>query len=159
MELRETMSDVIGPGILTEDRLTAWGERIGAAVEPPLWISLIGPLGAGKSVLARAVCHGAGVPGPIPSPSFTLVQGYRGTRGFPIHHVDLFRLRPGDDIEPLGWEDLIGSEGLILVEWAGRAGDQQPRDRWEVELQHGQRPDERLVTIGRLGAAPELIAW
>lgn len=153
------MSDVIGPGTLTEDRLTDWGKRIGSAVEPPLWISLVGPLGAGKSVLARAVCRGAGVHGTIPSPTFTLVQEYRSTRGFSIHHVDLFRLGPGDDIEPLGWEDLVGSEGLVLVEWADRAGGQEPRDRWEVQLEHAERPDERVVTVRRVDEAPELIGW
>lgn len=153
------VSEVIGPGTLTEDRLTAWGERIGADVKPPLWISLAGPLGAGKSVFARAVCRGAGVGGPIPSPSFTLVQEYRSARGFRIHHVDLFRLGPGDDIEPLGWDDLISGDGLVLLEWAGRAGDQQPRDRWEVDLEYAERPDRRVVTARRLGEAPELVGW
>jgi tRNA threonylcarbamoyladenosine biosynthesis protein TsaE len=137
----------------------AWGELIGALVEPPLWIALNGPLGAGKSVLARSVCRGAGVSGHIPSPSFTLVQEYQSARGFPIYHVDLFRLRPGDPIEPLGWDDLLGARGLVLLEWAERAAGQQPADRWEIDIGYGCRPDERIVQARRLGGAAELVSW
>jgi tRNA threonylcarbamoyl adenosine modification protein YjeE len=128
-------------------------------VEPPLWIAITGPLGAGKSVLARAICRGAGIEGYIPSPSFTLVQRYESPRGFPVDHVDLFRLDPGDALEPLGWEWLLGEGGLVLVEWAERAGEQQPEDRWEVSLDYGARPDVRVATVVRRGAAPELIEW
>ncbi|NIR42514.1 MAG: tRNA (adenosine(37)-N6)-threonylcarbamoyltransferase complex ATPase subunit type 1 TsaE [Gemmatimonadetes bacterium] len=149
----------LGPSALSEPQLVAWGERIGASAEPPLWMSLNGPLGAGKSVLARAVCRGAGVTGHIPSPSFTLVQSYRSRRGFTIHHVDLYRLRPGDPIEPLGWDDLMDGSGFVLLEWANRAGGQQPEDRWEVEIDYHDRADRRTVEVRRLGAAPELIEW
>jgi tRNA threonylcarbamoyladenosine biosynthesis protein TsaE len=142
-----------------EAELTRWGERLGAEVEPPLWIALNGPLGAGKSVLARAICRGAGIAGHIPSPSFTLVQVYASPRGFQIHHVDLFRLRPGDPIEPLGWEDLVTGAGLVLLEWPSRASGQQPDDRWEVGIDYGPADDERVVQAARLGQAPELIEW
>jgi tRNA threonylcarbamoyladenosine biosynthesis protein TsaE len=152
-------SQVLGPGVLSEDELVRWGGRIGTAVEPPLWIALNGPLGAGKSVLARAICRGAGVIGHIPSPSFTLVQAYASPRGFSIHHVDLFRLEPGDPLEPLGWDDLLGTTGLVLVEWADRAAGQQPDDRWDVEIEHGAQLDERIVRVSRQGSAPELVDW
>ena len=97
--------------------------------------------------------------GPIPSPSFTLVQSYTSPRGFDIHHVDLFRLRPGDPLEPLGWDELVVGPGLVLLEWADRAGDQQPADRWDVGLDYAPKPDERVVTAKRVGAAPEFVEW
>lgn len=149
----------MGPQRFTEKELCRWGGRVGERLEPPLWIALNGPLGAGKSVLVRAICRGAGVAGYIPSPSFTLVQAYSSARGFEIHHVDLFRLRPGDTILPLGWEELLKAPGLVLLEWAERAGDQQPADRWEIEIDYGTPEDERVVEARKLGAAPELIAW
>jgi tRNA threonylcarbamoyladenosine biosynthesis protein TsaE len=149
----------LGPRALTETELVAWGMRIGARVQPPLWIALRGPLGAGKSALARAVCRGAGVGGRIPSPSFTLVQEYDSPRGFRIHHVDLFRLRSGDDLGALGWEELMRSSGLVLLEWPGRAGDQLPADRWELAIAYASRPTMRVVRVDRLGAAVELIEW
>jgi tRNA threonylcarbamoyladenosine biosynthesis protein TsaE len=149
----------LGPGAFSEPQLVRWGKRVGATIQPPLWIALHGPLGAGKSVLARAVCRGAGIAGHIPSPSFTLVQGYSSPRSFTIYHVDLFRLQPGDDMEPLGWEELVSASGLVLLEWAERAGDRQPADRWEVSLDYGSTPEQRVVLARRLGSAPELVGW
>lgn len=150
---------LLGPQAVVENELTRWGERIGASVEPPLWIALDGPLGAGKSVLVRAICHGAGVTGHVPSPSFTLVHPYTGSRGFVIYHVDLYRLRPGDRMEPLGWEELTRASGLVLLEWASRAQNQQPDDRWDVTLDYGSSAEERVVSVRRVGSAPELIGW
>ncbi len=126
-------------------------------MEPPLWIALYGPLGAGKSVLARAICRGAGVRGPIPSPTFTLVQTYASPRGFEIHHVDLFRLEVDESLEPLGWEELRRAPDLVLVEWADRAAGLLPDDRWEIHLEYGGEPDRRRVEAIRRNAAPELI--
>ncbi len=144
---------------MSESELVTWGERIGATARPPLWIALSGPLGAGKSVLARAVCRGAGVTGHIPSPSFTLVQSYDSPRGFAVHHIDLFRLRPGDPIEPLGWDDLVDGAGLVLLEWAERAAGLQPANRWEVEIDYGGGPDERVVRARAVGDVQQLIPW
>ncbi len=152
----ETLS-ALGPRQLFEDQLTAWGEKVGASVAPPLWIALYGPLGVGKSVLARSIARGADVAGHIPSPSFTLVHSYHSPRSFDINHVDLFRLRPGDSLEPLGWDDLLRSAGLVLVEWASRAGEQQPANRWEVFLDYGESPDSRKVRVERLGDSSVLI--
>ncbi len=149
----------LGPRTLSEAALVDWGRRIGAAADPPLWVAMIGPLGAGKSVLARAICRGAGVGGHIPSPSFTLVQRYDSPRGVPIFHVDLFRLNPGETMEPLGWDELLSSDGFVLVEWADRAEGQQPADRWEIDIEFGPRSDERRVQARSLGSAPGLIEW
>jgi tRNA threonylcarbamoyladenosine biosynthesis protein TsaE len=149
----------LGPRSVSEAELVDWGRRIGERVDPPLWISMNGPLGAGKSVLARAICRGAGIGGNIPSPSFTLLQRHRSPRGFEVHHVDLFRLRPGDSLEPLGWAELLSVPGLVLLEWADRAGARHPADRWEVALDHGASADERVVRATRVGAAQELIEW
>ncbi len=149
----------LGPRTVSESALVDWGRRVGAGADSPLWIAMVGPLGAGKSVLARAICRGAGIGGHIPSPSFTLVQRYESPRGFPIFHVDLFRLNPGDAMEPLGWDELLSSTGFVLVEWADRAEGQQPDDRWEVKLDFAARSDERSVQARCLGSAPGLIEW
>jgi tRNA threonylcarbamoyl adenosine modification protein YjeE len=149
----------LGPEKLSEKQLEEWGERIGREVEPPLWIAMAGPLGAGKSVLARSVCRGAGVSSYIPSPSFTLVQRYTSPRGFLVHHVDLFRLQPGDPMDPLGWDDLLADPGIVLLEWADRAGDLQPSSRWDVTIDYVEDPGQRAVKVAKVGAAPELVEW
>ncbi len=68
-------------------------------------------------------------------------------------------LRPGDPLEPLGWDDLVGVPGFVLLEWADRAGDQQPADRWEVKIDYAREENERTVEVRRLGRAEELVAW
>ena len=120
--------------ILSEGELVRWGMRVGREIRPPVFLGLRGPLGAGKSVLARAVARGAGVEGPIPSPTFNLVFRYPSRRGVPVVHIDLFRIDDAGELWELGWEEL-GAEGeLVLVEWPERAEETLPRDRWEIEL-------------------------
>ncbi len=138
---------------VTEEALREWGRRIGARVEAPVFIGLRGPLGAGKSVFARAVARGAGVEGALPSPTFNLVFRYALPGGRAVIHADLFRLRSEAELAGIGWEDLLDDDGaIVLVEWCGRAGDALPRDRWEVAL--GFVPGEagvRAVQVERLG--------
>ena len=139
---------------VTEGELTGWGRRVGAELEPPVFIGLRGPLGAGKSVFARAVARGAGVEGALPSPTFNIVFRYALPGGRAIIHADLFRLRSAAELAGIGWEELVDDEGaIVLVEWCGRAGDELPPDRWEIGL--GFVPGEvdvRAVEIERFGA-------
>ena len=120
--------------ILTESDLIRWGNRIGEEVSGPLFLGLKGPLGAGKSVLARAVARGAGVEGPIPSPTFNLMFEYPSARGLPIVHMDLYRIISTEELWELGWEEMGSSMEIVLVEWPERAGSHLPGNRWEIEL-------------------------
>ena len=90
-------------------------------------ILLCGPLGAGKSVFARAFLRAAaGDPVlEVPSPSFTLVQSYDTRLGM-VHHFDLWRLSGPADLIELGWDS--AREGVVLVEWAERLGSLAPPD-------------------------------
>ncbi len=97
-----------------------------------------------------------GVAGPVPSPTFTLVNVHAGSAG-PIHHADLYRLDPPVGSRTLldaGWPELLEAEGPVFVEWAERAGDWLPPDRWDVELHRVPDPDVRAVAITPRGAAP-----
>ena len=67
--------------ILNEAEMIRWGKAIGAAARTPLFLFLRGPLGAGKSVLARSIAHGAGVEGVVPSPTFNLMFRYPSEPG------------------------------------------------------------------------------
>lgn len=146
---------------LTEEELARWGRRLGeAATErgdgPGVFVALHGPLGAGKTTLVRAACRGAGVEGTVRSPTFTLHNHHRPRGRRPIHHVDLYRLEGPDDLDDLGWDDLVGARGAVFVEWAERAGVRLPDDRWEIRMGMDEDPGRRRVDARSLGGAPPL---
>lgn len=146
---------------VTEAELTAWGRRVGREVRRPVFIGLGGPLGAGKSVFARAVAEGAGVREYMPSPTFNLVFRYETGDGGAVIHADLYRMRSPDELPGIGWDDVMGDdEAIVLVEWPERAGAHLPEDRWDVLL--GYSPGGRglrEVEVRSRGRAPPLPAF
>jgi tRNA threonylcarbamoyladenosine biosynthesis protein TsaE len=133
---------------VTEAELVAWGEGLGRAAQPPLLLAIAGDLGAGKTTLARAVCHGYGVEEPVTSPTFALVHEYGAMRSR-VYHIDLYRLAGAHDLTNLGWDDIMVDHALILVEWPERAGARLPADHVPITLQH--LPDDasrRLLYAG-----------
>jgi tRNA threonylcarbamoyladenosine biosynthesis protein TsaE len=151
--------------VVSEPALAAWGESAGKAAATsrslPLILALRGPLGAGKSVLARAVARGAGVSGPMPSPTYNLLFTYAGADGLEVHHLDLYRLEHPDDVWELGWEELGEGAQVVLIEWPERVESLLPADRWDVALEFATGGDPstdplRRVRLARRGAPPDL---
>lgn len=120
-------------------------------------VLLEGPLGAGKTTLARALlrtaCNDAALE--VPSPTYTLVQAYEAPR-LTIHHFDLWRLAGPEALDELGWEE--AREDVVLVEWPDRLGPRRPRDALTVALSLAGGGGRRAVLagwpdrLGRLGA-------
>lgn len=133
--------------LLDQEALEAWGKEVGARARPPLFLCLRGDLGAGKSVLARAVARGAGVMGSLPSPTYNLLFRYPAAGGRSVVHLDLYRLEDPEELRELGWEELGAPDEIVLVEWPERAQDSLPGDRWEVELE-APAPGSPLRRIG-----------
>lgn len=130
---------------------------MGRAVERPAWFALRGELGAGKSVLARAIARGAGVTSAMPSPTFNLVFRYEIPDGPRVWHIDLYRLAAEDEVWELGWQDLGAGDEIVLVEWPERAESLQPPDRWDLHLDpHPDDPGLRYLTAEPRGDPPAL---
>jgi tRNA threonylcarbamoyladenosine biosynthesis protein TsaE len=142
--------------LLTEPQLVSWGEAVGRHVDPPLVLALRGDLGAGKSTLARAVARGAGVEGPVPSPTFNLLFRYDARDGLRIAHLDLYRLDHPEEVWELGWAELPEAEEIAMIEWPERAEALLPVPRWEIELEEVADPERRRVTLTPVGAPPAL---
>ena len=143
--------------ILNEAEMIRWGRAIGVAARTPLFLFLRGPLGAGKSVLARSIAHGAGVEGAVPSPTFNLMFRYPASRGVEVVHMDLFRLTDPAELWELGWEELGGQDELVLVEWPERAEGMLPEHRWEIALGPvAGNLEVRTVSVIRFGGPQSL---
>ena len=120
------------------------GRKLASTLEPGAVVLLVGDLGAGKTALVRGLAEGLGVPPEeVSSPTFTLMQEYRGGR-VPLIHVDLYRLNDPREIDDLGLEEL-GIESVLAIEWA----EKLPRaiaGAVEVRIEH-RSGDERRLTI------------
>ena len=114
------------------EAVTAAGTQLGRDLATGSVVWLEGPLGAGKTTLARAITAGRGIDESATSPTFGLVHHYRGPRG-EIYHVDCYRLRHPEEASDLDWETLAGAD-LLLVEWPERAGAWAPPPAMRVRL-------------------------
>ena len=137
-----------GRTAVTEPELRAWGESLGRAARPPLFIALVGDLGAGKTTLVQAICRGYGVTEEVTSPTFALVHQYRAPAS-PVYHIDLYRLRAAAELVNLGWDEIVADRALVIVEWPERAASAIPADHLLVELRHlADDPSRRLLLAG-----------
>ena len=125
------------------------GRICGAMLPPGSVIALIGDLGSGKTVFVKGVAQGVGVidEKEITSPSFVLVNEYQGR--LPITHVDLYRLHHRREVEDLGWEELISSSGVTLIEWAEKVLPLLPKERMEVHFEWVNAVERKLMLVGR----------
>lgn len=132
---------------VTESELRDWGHKLGRQVEPPLVVTLSGDLGAGKTTLARAICEGYGVTADVTSPTFAIVHEYPAPRSA-VYHIDLYRLEGERDLQNIGWDDVLQSEALVLVEWPERAAGRMPA-HLPIELRHiPGDPNRRVLYAG-----------
>ena len=107
-------------------------------------VLLTGDLGAGKTAFVRGLAEGLGLDGAdVSSPTFTLIQEYRGGR-LPLHHVDLYRL-DGREVDELGLDELIEGGGVVAIEWPER-WKHPPVQALRVELRPSGETD-RVITI------------
>lgn len=125
----------------------ALAARLAGLARPGDAVLLEGPLGAGKSALARAFLRSAtGDPElEVPSPTFTLVQSYDLPGGRAAHHFDLYRLAGPAGLAELGWDE--AREGIVLVEWPDRLGPLTPPDALRVTLTPGAAEDSRSARL------------
>ncbi|MES2057576.1 MAG: tRNA (adenosine(37)-N6)-threonylcarbamoyltransferase complex ATPase subunit type 1 TsaE [Pseudomonadota bacterium] len=132
------------------DESHSFGERLAELVQPGDVITLEGPLGAGKTSIARGLLAALGLAGEAPSPSFAIVQPYAPPEvRMPVLHVDLYRIDDPNEMEELGLDD-AASDSLLIVEWPERAPGFWP-DALALTLQI--MPDGARALTARVPAA------
>ncbi len=145
-----------------EDRTEAAGEAWGRALRGGEVLLLTGELGAGKTALVRGLGRGLGVVHGVKSPTFAILLSYPGR--LRLHHVDLYRVNDGADVEELGLEDLVEAGSVLVVEWGERMGASAPPGAIRIRLDDlgGDRrrlevagPGEPVARLARaVGAVP-----
>lgn len=96
----------------------ALGARLGRRLGPGDVVACIGPLGAGKTCFLQGLARGLGVTTDVTSPTFVLVNQYRGR--LPVYHVDAYRIGSLTELVDLGLEEMLHGQGVTVVEWADK---------------------------------------
>ncbi|HIJ66730.1 MAG TPA: tRNA (adenosine(37)-N6)-threonylcarbamoyltransferase complex ATPase subunit type 1 TsaE [Planctomycetes bacterium] len=116
------------------------GQKIGTALKGGEVITLIGPLGSGKTLMVKGIAAGLGSADSrsVTSPTFVLVNEYTGPRmRLDVYHFDAYRLESVGEFEMLGFDDLCRSDSVVLIEWADRvACALENIDAIDIELSH-----------------------
>lgn len=124
----------------TDGETEAAGERLGRrlASDYPdgVVVLLVGPLGAGKTVMARGIARALGVTDPVISPTYTIISEYASARAT-LHHVDLYRIEGSEQIENLGLDDIMRAGGVVLVEWGEKLALQGEHLRVTIAIPSG----------------------
>ncbi len=108
------------------------GMKFGSSLRRGDLVSLVGSLGAGKTVFAKGIAKSLGISEAIVSPTFTLVQEYEGREK--LYHLDLYRLSGEDEFESMGGEDFLYPDGITLIEWAEKIEEMMPSDAFTVTI-------------------------
>ncbi|NLG39266.1 MAG: tRNA (adenosine(37)-N6)-threonylcarbamoyltransferase complex ATPase subunit type 1 TsaE [Fibrobacter sp.] len=107
--------------VQNENETLLWAEQFAKTLKPGAVVAISGNLGAGKTVISRGICKALGFKGIVCSPTYTIVHEYPNTP--PLYHLDLYRLNYIQDLEEIGFDHLISGEGITLIEWPERLGE------------------------------------
>lgn len=120
--------------INSEQEMQQFAKRIAQLAQVGDWISLIGDLGVGKTIFAKAFIAELGFDGEVSSPSYALVHSYDPPAiRLPVAHADLYRIEHDSEYQELGLDDAI-NYGVVLVEWADKYPMRLPDNHYKIEI-------------------------
>ena len=147
--LREGELDIFSSSAEQTGRM---GFRLGALLKPGDLICLSGDMGAGKTVFSQGIGRGWGSETPLTSPTFHLVhQHRRAADRMILYHLDCYRLRGPQDVDGVGLDDILDSQGVVVLEWAERIEKVLPPERLWVDLRvlDGTRRNFVMEAVGK----------
>lgn len=125
-----------------EKETEALGKQLATVLLPGIVVALFGDLASGKTCFTRGMARYLSDKAPVHSPTFTLVNEYEGK--YTLYHLDLYRLNSPEELLTLGYEDLVESRGICVIEWAERAAPLLPNKRINVYFEHAGGDMRRL---------------
>lgn len=141
----------------------ALGERLGRVLEGGDVLVLTGDLGAGKTQLTKGIAAGLGITADVTSPTFTIQMVYEGGR-LPLFHFDLYRLEDPDQLEDTGLFDVLGQEGVCVIEWGEQFSDEIGDARVDVfvtrkddDAAPGEEPAREVRLVAHDARGEELL--
>lgn len=124
----------------------ALAESLAAIAEAGDLLVLAGEMGAGKTAFAQGFARGLGIPGPVTSPTFTIVAEHTGGR-LNLHHLDVYRLEHLREVTDLGLGEMLDEEAVMLIEWGDAVLPALPDQYLEVRIAFGEGDDERILEL------------
>ena len=131
------------------DDTKEFGESLGKRLKKGDILCLNGDLGAGKTTLTKSIGIGLGVEEYITSPTFALINEYRGN--LPVYHFDVYRLENVDELDDLGFDEYFFGEGVCIIEWAEKIEKMLPKEIIVLDIGKGETVDKRIVSISGRG--------
>lgn len=129
----------------SEDETKEIGKKLAQQLNKGDIICLKGDLGAGKTLLSKAIAKAFGVKEPVTSPTFTIIHEYQGR--LPLYHFDVYRIHDTDEMYEIGVEEYLYGEGVCLIEWADKIEEILPEESIWIELSRGVNDNERILTF------------
>ncbi|HEY8363126.1 MAG TPA: tRNA (adenosine(37)-N6)-threonylcarbamoyltransferase complex ATPase subunit type 1 TsaE [Tissierellaceae bacterium] len=126
-----------------------FGIKLGKILKKGDIVCLIGDLGAGKTTLTKSIGLGLGVKEYITSPTFTLINQYKGR--IPVYHFDVYRLENADELYDLGFDEYFYGDGVCIIEWADKIEKLLPKERIVLDIKMGKDINERVIDITAYG--------
>lgn len=142
----------------------AFGERLGHLLRAGDVLVLTGDLGAGKTQLTKGIARGMGVSDDVTSPTFTIEMVYQGAE-MPLYHFDLYRLDDPDQLDDTGLFDVLGADGVCVIEWGEQFSQEIGPERVDVyltrlddEVGAGVEPPREVRLVAHDARGRELLA-
>lgn len=120
------------------------GEMLAEKLKGNEVIALFGGLGMGKTALTRGIARGLGVHSGVSSPTFALINEYRGKCN--IYHFDMYRINSWDDLYSTGFFDYIDN-GVIIIEWSENIENALPENAIKISISRGLDDNDRIFEI------------
>ena len=112
-------------------------------------VAFSGDLGAGKTAFTRGVLRGLGYKGRVTSPTFAIANEYDTPAGR-VAHFDLYRILDSEALIEIGFDEYLGGDRIVLIEWSENAADILPDSYKTVHISYGNADNDRAVTIGEV---------